>query len=98
MRAAVLIVCFFLSGAAGLLYQVLWLRTLTLLFGHSVYAVTTVLAAFMAGLALGSLLFARLSSRLRNLIAAYGWIELAIGVTCAAMPALLWAASTVYVR
>jgi spermidine synthase len=98
MREAVLIVCFFLSGGAGLLYQVLWLRTLTLLFGHTVYAVTTVLAAFMAGLALGSLLFARLSSRLRNLIAAYGWIELAIGVACAAVPALLGVTSAVYLR
>lgn len=48
--------CFLLSGATGLLYQVVWLRLLTPILGQTVYAITTVLAAFMAGLALGSLL------------------------------------------
>jgi predicted membrane-bound spermidine synthase len=52
----VLLVCFFVSGAVGLVYEVVWLRMLGLVFGHTVYAITTVLAAFMAGLALGSLL------------------------------------------
>jgi spermidine synthase len=98
MRETILLVCFFLSGAAGLLYQVLWLRTLTFVFGHTLLAITMILAAFMAGLALGSLLFARLSARLRNLIGAYGFIEIAIGLTCAAVPALLSAISTVYLR
>ena len=39
-----IVVCFFLSGATGLVYQVLWLRMLGLVFGHTVYAITTVLA------------------------------------------------------
>ena len=43
------------SGAAGLTYQVLWLRQLSLVFGVTAYAASTVLAGFMAGLALGSL-------------------------------------------
>jgi spermidine synthase len=98
MRETILLVCFFLSGAAGLLYQVLWLRSLTFVFGHTLLAITMILAAFMAGLALGSLLFARLSARLRNLIGAYGFIEIAIGLTCAAVPALLSAISAVYLR
>ena len=34
--------CFFLSGATGLVYQVIWLRLLGLVFGHAVYATTTV--------------------------------------------------------
>ena len=51
---------------------------LGLVFGHTVYAITTVLAAFMAGLALGSLLFARLAARIRNLIRAYGWLEIGV--------------------
>ena len=62
---------------AAELYQVVWLRVLGLVFGHTVYATTTVLAAFMAGLALGSLLAARRMPRLRNLIAVYGWLEIA---------------------
>jgi len=45
--------CFFLSGAAGLVYEIVWTRMLGLVFGHTIFAVTTVLAAFMAGLALG---------------------------------------------
>jgi spermidine synthase len=45
---------FFVSGIAGLIYQVLWLRRLSLVFGVTVYAASTVLAAFMAGLAIGS--------------------------------------------
>jgi predicted membrane-bound spermidine synthase len=48
------LVCFFLSGAAGLIYQVAWGKELGLIFGHTVYAIATVLSVFMAGLAAGS--------------------------------------------
>src|SRR5215468_5071475 len=92
----VLLVCFFLSGATGLVYEVLWLRMLGLIFGHTVYAVTTVLAAFMAGLALGSFLFARCADRIQNLIQAYGFLEIGIGVYCMLIPVLLWLASSLY--
>jgi spermidine synthase len=88
--------CFFLSGATGLIYQVVWLRMLGLVFGHTVYAITTVLAAFMGGLALGSFVFAQASARLRNLIGAYGWLEIGIGVYCAMIPLLLQGASALY--
>jgi len=53
--APVLLLMFFLSGAAGLIYEVVWTRWLTLVFGTTVYAYSIVLSAFMAGLALGSL-------------------------------------------
>jgi spermidine synthase len=56
-------VFFFCSGATGLVYQVLWTRRLTLTFGHTVLAVSTVVTAFMAGLALGSFLAGRWSDR-----------------------------------
>ena len=46
--------CFFFSGAAGLIYQVVWTRMLTQIFGNTTYAIATVLSAFMAGLAIGS--------------------------------------------
>jgi hypothetical protein len=49
-----LLLLFFLSGISGLIYQVLWLRILSLVFGVTVFAVSTVLASFMAGLAVGS--------------------------------------------
>jgi spermidine synthase len=87
--SGIIVLCFFLSGATGLVYQVVWLRVLGLVFGHTVYATTTVLAAFMAGLALGSLLAARRMPRLRNLIAVYGWLELGVGACCALLPIAL---------
>ena len=87
--AGIIVLCFFLSGATGLVYQVVWLRLLGLVFGHTVYATTTVLAAFMGGLALGSLLAARAMPRLRSLIAIYGWLEGGIGICCALLPVAL---------
>src|SRR4029450_327870 len=56
----------------------------------------TVLVVLMAGLALGSWLLARRAPRLGNLIAAYGWLEVGIGVYCALLPLLLSAAATTY--
>jgi predicted membrane-bound spermidine synthase len=95
-RLPLILICFFLSGATGLVYQVVWLRMLGLVFGHTVYAVTTVLAAFMGGLALGSYLFARASARIRNLLRAYAWLEIGIGAYCALMPFLVWVASAAH--
>lgn len=88
--------CFFLSGATGLVYEVVWLRLLGLVFGHTVHAITTVLAAFMAGLALGSVLLGRLVGRTSNLIRTYGWLEIGIAICCAAIPAVLAATGPLY--
>lgn len=82
-RLAVLLVllCFFLSGAAGLVYQVAWGKALGLVFGNTVHAIATVLAAFMGGLAIGSALLGRWSERHSNPVALYGWIELGVAAT-----------------
>jgi spermidine synthase len=93
---AVPTVCFFLSGATSLVYQVVWLRMLVLIFGHTVQAVTTVLAAFMAGLALGSFLWGRRAGQVRNPLRAYGWLEIGIGVYGALMPAFLSMVPSLY--
>jgi spermidine synthase len=92
----VILACFFLSGATGLIYQVLWLRMLGLVFGHTVHAVTTVLAAFMAGLALGSFVLARRTRKVKNLIGVYGLLEIGIGVYCGLLPFLLDGTAWVY--
>jgi spermidine synthase len=76
-----LLLCFFLSGAAGLVYQVAWGKALGLVFGNTVYAIATVLAVFMGGLALGSAWWGRRSERSVNPVALYGWMELAIAAT-----------------
>src|SRR5918992_1453332 len=84
-----LAVLFFLSGAAALVYQVLWLRLMGLVFGITVHAATTVLASFMSGLALGSIAAGRLAPRLRRPLLWFGAAELLIGVAAlATQPAL----------
>jgi spermidine synthase len=70
---------FFLSGAAGLVYQVLWMRHLGLFFGSDMYGVSIILATFMAGLALGSWLGGRLAERSARPLFWYGVAELGIG-------------------
>ena len=62
-RFLVLLLALVCSGAAGLTYQVLWLRLLSLVFGVTAYAASTVLAGFMAGLAIGSLVAGRVAAR-----------------------------------
>jgi spermidine synthase len=83
-QRTVVLLCFFLSGAAGLIYQVAWAKSLALIFGNTVYAVTTVLAVFMAGLALGSDWIGRWSERRNDPILLYACLELGVAVFGAA--------------
>src|SRR6266567_2557364 len=71
---------FFCSGATALVYEVVWSKYLSQMFGSTVQAQTVVLAVFMGGLALGNRLLGGKSDRLREPLRAYGFIELAIGV------------------
>ncbi|SFV34933.1 spermine synthase [Pseudoxanthomonas sp. YR558] len=74
-----LIGLFIVSGFAGLIYQSIWSHYLGLVLGHAAYAQTLVLGIFMGGMALGAWLASRRSTGWRNLILAYGIIELIIG-------------------
>ena len=85
-RFAVLLAPVFLSGAAALTYQVVWLRQLALVFGVTAYAASTVLAAFMAGLALGSVLAGRLAPRVRQPLFAFAAAEVLIALSVLAWP------------
>ncbi len=87
---------FYVSGIAGLIYQVLWLRRLSLIFGVTVYAASTVLAAYMAGLATGSALSSRVLRRGILPLTAFGVAEILVGVTGLISPLLLDAASFLY--
>lgn len=88
-------VLFFLSGGLALLYEVVWLRLLVLVFGSTQFAVTSVLTAVMAGLALGSLLFGRyVDSSRRNPLVLYAVLEVGIGLFAFAVPYLLDALSS----
>lgn len=74
------LVFFFVSGACGLLYQVVWTRKLVLLFGTTSFAVSTVLSIFFLGLGLGSLLGGRLADRGGRTLLIYGILEILIGL------------------
>lgn len=81
-----LVLLFFLSGASGLIYQVLWVRMLSLSFGITVYAVTVVLASFMGGLALGSFFGGRLVERIKRPLLVYAVIEIVVALVALATP------------
>src|SRR5205085_7264177 len=86
-KAFVLIaVCFTLSGAAGLIYEVLWMRMLGLVFGATTVAISVVLTAFIGGLALGSAIGGKVAARFGNSLRAYGVIEIAIGFCAICLP------------
>ncbi|HET6203881.1 MAG TPA: fused MFS/spermidine synthase [Planctomycetota bacterium] len=78
MKRALVLLVFLLSGAAGLIYQVVWTRKLVFVLGVTSQATATVLAVFMGGLALGSWWLARYGDRVRSPVRLYGRLELLI--------------------
>src|SRR5512136_1559330 len=81
---------FLISGLTSLIYEVIWVRRFGLVFGVTTYAVSTVLAAFFAGLALGSYIAGRVIDRSRlHPLAIYGAMEAIIGVYALLLPLLL---------
>jgi spermidine synthase len=94
-----ILACFFVSGMAGLIYQVTWSKALGLIFGHTVYAVTVVLAVFMAGLGAGSAWLGKwFEERPRNAISTYAWLEILIAVFGMLSVAGLVAVQSAYVH
>ena len=71
--------CFFLSGMAGLIYQMVWMRYLSTVFGTSELAIVAVLVAYMGGLAAGAAVASKILHRLRRPIIAYAILELVVG-------------------
>jgi spermidine synthase len=70
----------FASGCASLVYQVLWVKQLSLVVGVDVHAVTTAVSAFFAGLAIGSYCIGRRADRLAHPLRLYALVEIGIGV------------------
>ena len=81
---AFVLLLFFFSGALALVYQVVWSRMMTHVFGSTAVAVGTVLAAFMSGMALGSWYIGRLADRSADRLRLYAWIEIGIAVAALA--------------
>jgi len=96
LYAGALYALFFLSGATGLIYEIMWNRKLTLIFGATVYSVTTILTVFFTGLALGAWLIGRYVDRSKNVIGLYVGLELAIGAFGILSPLLFMGIESVY--
>ena len=86
----ILILCaFFISGAAGLIHEVVWTRLLRHVMGNTVYSITTVLCAFMGGLALGSYVGGRFIDRRSDPLRVFAVLEGIIALYCLALPLLI---------
>ncbi|HEY3176772.1 MAG TPA: fused MFS/spermidine synthase [Candidatus Polarisedimenticolia bacterium] len=86
-----------LSGCASLIYEVVWTRRLTILFGASTWAVATVIAGFLGGLAAGAWALGPLIDRSRRPLRAYALLEAGIGLYALVFPELAGAITQVYV-
>ena len=90
------LVCFFVTGASGLIYEVAWNRLLGFVFGNTVFATSTVLTSFMAGLALGSYLASRYADRMSRSLRVYAILGIGVGVYCLFIPLLIKLTGTIY--
>jgi len=95
--SGVLFLCIFLSGISGLVYEVIWAKYLSLIFGSTVYAHTLVLATFMGGLALGSFLFGKIADKYERRLTIFAWVEIGIGFFCALTPRLFVLSKYIYI-
>ena len=93
MRRGLFLLLFAVSGAAALIYEVVWTRLLTLHLGHGLAAASAVLAAFMGGLAAGAGAAGRMAGRLSpsRALRTYAGLEIAIAVLALLMPLALLA-------
>src|SRR5262245_55065499 len=92
-----MLLLFFLSGAAGLIYQIVWTRLFTVVIGNTVFSVSAILSVFMAGLALGSRLAGRLVDRRSlSLTRLYALLEASLGVFNIFLPTLLKIATPLF--
>ena len=87
---------FLVSGAAGLVYEITWTRAFGVVFGNTVFAVSTVLTAFMLGLAGGSWLFGRIADRSSRPLKLFALLEVGIGAYAFAFPTILAATDLFY--
>lgn len=87
---------FFLSGVAGLIYEVSWSRMLGVVFGTSALATSTVLIVFMGGMSLGSFLLGKLTDRTKSPFLFYGILEGGVGLLCLLVPFALSNISELY--
>ena len=77
---------FVLSGAAGLIYEIVWSRQLVLVFGNTTQAVSAILTGFFGGMAIGAAIGGRIADRVRSPLRLYGLLEIALVVVVLVTP------------
>jgi spermidine synthase len=95
-RRSVVLAIFLLSGASGLVYEVVWSRQLVLVFGNTTQAVSAILTGYFGGLAIGAVIGGRLADRARSALRMYGILELALVVVVLITPVLFRGLHEVY--
>jgi spermidine synthase len=91
-----IVAVFVLSGAAGLVYEVVWARQLVLVFGNTTQAVSVILTGYFGGMAAGSYLGGRLADRLRAPLLLYGGLEILVAAVALVTPATFLLVQDVY--
>ena len=81
---------FFLSGLTALVYQIVWMRQLSLFFGSDVYATSITLGTFMGGLSIGSFLSGYVADNLKKPILIYGILEIFIAISAILFPIIIF--------
>ncbi|MFH0989069.1 MAG: fused MFS/spermidine synthase [bacterium] len=94
---SIIAILFIVSGASGLVYQIVWFKYLSLFLGNTTYAQTVVLATFMGGLAIGASLWGRKSDSSRNPLRLYAILEILIGIYCLLYPFLISSLKGVFI-
>jgi len=79
MNRKLLLLAFAISGFTALVYEVVWSRPLQLIFGSTIYAVSTILTTFFIGFALGSYAFRNLADNTKNPTRLFAILQLGIG-------------------
>ena len=93
---SVIVGLFALSGAAGLVYEVVWARQLVLVFGNTTQAVAAILTGFFGGMALGSFFGGRLADRFRRGLLLYGCLEILVAIVAISTPLIFGLIGSAY--
>jgi spermidine synthase len=81
MNKKIIFPIFAISGASALIYEMLWIRPLSLVFGNSIYAMGTIVFSFIVGLAIGSFVISKYVDKIDNPLRAFAFLQIGIGLS-----------------